>query len=163
MFTPSFVEVAAQLDALDAKIGLLEHAGNESPFGVWQGTRNVGWAGSCAQWAAVEFGGFRWPDHCQFGYKGDAYCPYTEQHAKELGIWREPTETPLPGWQGLFDWNGNDVADHIGTFVKFRTDGALIFAEGNYHDQLVYVVRDRKYLLGFVAFPDGGKGHRRCA
>lgn len=144
---------AAQLTALESKVGFHEGANNDNPFGPWQGVRNAAWCDSFAQWGAVENGGFRWPQKCQFGEKGDAYTPWTVQHAKELALWREPSSTPEPHWQALFDWNHNGVADHIGTVVRVNRDGSFVTVEGNYHDQVAYVVRDRTYLLGFVALP----------
>lgn len=149
------VDVVKQVAALKSHIGFHEGPRNANPWTVWQtGGKWAGasWCDSYAQWAAVFNGGFRWPAKCQFGEKGDAYCPYTMMHAKELGLWRGPQETPEAGWQVLFDYEHDGVADHIGTVVEPR-GAKFVTIEGNYQDSVKYVLRDRKYVLGFVALP----------
>lgn len=147
----------AQLDAIKGQVGYHEGPSNANKFGPWQGISNAAWCDSFAQWGAVENGGFRWPTNCQFGVKGDAYCPYTEQHAQALRLWRDKHVTPEPGWQVTYDWGGDAVADHIGTVVGVNSDGTIVTVEGNYHDAVQYVKRDRTYVRGFVALAaDGG-------
>lgn len=145
---------AAQLGGLRANLGYHEGPNNANKFGDWQGVHNAAWCDSAAQWAAVDQGGDRWPDDCQFGFKGDAYCPYTVDHAKERGFWRDgPGITPAPGWQVLFDWNHNGVADHIGTVETVFADGTFDALEGNHNDMLERVRRDGTFVLGYVALP----------
>ena len=148
---------AAQLAALESKVGFEEGPNNQNPFGPWQGVANAAWCDSFAQWAAVEHGGFRWPDYCQFGSKGDAYCPYTKEHAQRLGYWRSADDAPQPGWQVLFSWSGSSTPDHIGTVLRDNGDSTLTTIEGNYQDRVALVDRDRAYVVGYVALPFGGE------
>jgi peptidoglycan hydrolase-like protein with peptidoglycan-binding domain len=146
----------AQLSALKGQVGYHEGPSNSNKFGPWQGISNAAWCDSFAQWGAVANGGFAWQPGCQFGTKGDAYCPYTERHAQELGLWRDRNATPQPGWQVTYDWGGDSVADHIGTVVGVNSDGTFVTIEGNYQDSVQYVKRDRRYVRGFVALPADG-------
>lgn len=142
-----------QIAWLKQQVGFHEGPNNENPYSRWQGLHNAPYCDSCAQEAAVEQGGYKWPAYCQYGVKGDAYTPYTMEHAQRLGMWRSKSAVPQVGWQVEFDWNGNGVADHIGTVIDVNSDGTFLTIEGNYHDQVMYVRRDKKYVLGFVALP----------
>lgn len=148
----------AALAWLKAHVGWREGPNNDNPFGPWQGAGNhAAYCDSGAQEAAVEQGGFDgWPDHCQFGRKGDAYTPWTEAHAKEIGLWRDKGYTPKVLDQWLADWNHNGVADHIETVVHDNGNGTFVtvgFNTGS-PEGCHYVVRDNKFTLGFVAMSD---------
>ena len=159
-FMPDSQECADALAALEGEVGFHEGPDNTNPYGPWQGVSNAAWCDSFAQWGAVEHGKFQWPSYCQFGGKGDAYCPFTKDHAKALRYWRGRDETPRPGWQVLFSWNGNGVPDHIGTVIHNMGDGMLRTVEGNYQDAVAYVDRDYDYVVGFVELPWGaGEEH----
>lgn len=145
-----------QMAALEGEIGFREGPNNENPYGRWQGVLNAAYCDSFAQWGAVEHGGYRWPDHCQFGYKGDAYCPYTETHARELGLWRDAAtyRQPQRGDQILFDWTGWGGCDHIGTVWGTDDNYATVWCvEGNAGSPqgVHWIKRDWKYIRGFVA------------
>lgn len=154
------IDVSAQLKALADRIGYQEGPNNANEFTVWQTDGKwtaAEWCDSLAQFLAVAGGGFvGWADarvHCQWGMKGDAYCPYTVVHAKALGLWRDAGSgyVPGPGDQELMSWNHNGVADHIGTVAVRKADGSRILGEGNHNNKLEYVVRDDKFTLGWVA------------
>lgn len=151
------VDVAHQLAAALGQEGYAEGPDNDQPFGPWQGVANAAWCDSFAQWAAVLGGGYRWPAHCQFGERGDAYCPYTETHADELGLAAYPMFAPAgglePGYQILYSWGRNEWCDHIGTLVRVLDNGNLLVIEGNYQDRVALVERDWTYVRSIVALP----------
>lgn len=160
----SAVDVPAQLAAALGQEGFVEGPGNDQPFGAWQGVLDAAWCDSFAQWAAVMAGGFRWPDRCQFGEKGDAYCPFTESHAEELGLlihvgFAAAGGVP-PGWQVLYSWQRNEWCDHIGTVVRQLDNGNLVVVEGNYRDAVALVERDWTYIRSLVALPAAEAGPR---
>lgn len=152
----------AQLNGLASQVGYEEQGDNENDFTKWQSDNAwsaAAWCDSFAQWGAVGNGGFAWPDYCQWGFKGDAYVPYTRKHAMDLGMWRDKGWTPDSGWQVLYDWNGDGVADHIGTVWDARSypNGSLVSLEGNTGNGVVkYCLRDSTFIMGFVALPFDG-------
>ncbi len=151
------MNVTLQLAALDAYNGFHEIGNNGNPFGPWQGVGDgFAWCDSCAQWGAVENGGFAWYDGARFGRKGNAYCPGTVTEAGVMGLWRPANFSSIDlqaGYQILYSWNRNEWADHIGTFVRFLANGNLLVFEGNHNDAAGYVERDWTYVLGAVALP----------
>lgn len=151
------MNIGASLAALESQSGYHEGPNNENDFTKWQtddAWSGAAWCDSFAQWGAAGNGGFVWQDTCQFGPKGDAYCPYTVRHAQDFGLWVDKSSAAQPGWQILFDWTGDGVADHIGTVVEDRGDGRIVTIEGNTSDAALYRLRDRTYVLGFVALTD---------
>lgn len=152
----------AQMTWAEGEVGFVEGPNNDNPYGPWQGVWNAAYCDSFAQKAAVEHGGFEWPDNCQFGYKGDAYCPYTEKHARDLGIWhpRGDGYAPRRGDQRLYDWTGWGGADHIETFWGHE-DGKPwnIGANTGSPNGVHYVQRDETYLRGTVAWSDLAGGN----
>src|SRR5215471_9831059 len=154
----ALLDIDAQIAALESQVGFVEGPNNTNPFGPWQGVSNASYCDSFAQWGAVLNGGYRWPDYCQFGEKGDAYCPYTESHARTMGYWFDAADLPRPprGAQILFDWTGWGGADHIGTVYGTDDDYATIWTvEGNTGspEGVHFVRRDWKYIRGFVVLP----------
>lgn len=151
------MNIDAQIALEQSKIGYHETGVNVNDFTPWQtdGAWNgVPWCDSFCQWGAVEGGGYMWPDFCQWGSRGDSYCPFTVNHAQQLGIWREPTVTPARGWQVLFSFGRNGIADHIGTVYDVRANGDLVTIEGNTSDRVAYRLRDLTYVMGFVELDD---------
>lgn len=142
---------------LESQVGFREGANNENPFGPWQGVRNAAYCDSFAQEGACEYGGYRWPANCQFGWKGAAYVPYSEADARALGLWRSRDTRPARGWQPIYDWTGWGGGDHIGT-VWGTDDGWKTFwtVEGNTGSPqgVHWVRRDWTYVRGFIALPD---------
>ncbi len=152
------LDVEACLAALEGEVGFREGANNENPYGPWQGVRNAAWCDSFTQWGAVLHGGYRWPANCQFGYKGAAYCPYTEADAKALGLWHYAADLRRPpkGAQIIFDWTGWGGGDHIGTVWGTDDDYATLWCvEGNAGSPqgVHWIRRDWKYIRGFVVLP----------
>lgn len=150
------IDIDAQMAWAEGQVGFREGADNDNPFGPWQGVSHAAYCDSFAQDAAVEHGGFRWPANSQFGYKGAAYCPYTEKDARSLGLWRDAGNyrQPSRGDQLLFDWSGWGGADHIGT-VWGTDDGYktlwTIEANTGSPNGVWWVRRDWTYIRGFVA------------
>lgn len=155
------LDVDAQMAALEGEVGFREGPGNANPYGRWQGVANAAYCDSFAQWGACEHGGFRWPDRCQFGWKGAAYCPFTEADGRDLGVWRWAADVraaagPERGWQVLYDWTGWGGADHIGTVWGTDDDWATLWVvEGNTGspEGVHWVRRSWSYVRGFVALP----------
>ena len=143
--------------ALEGQVGFREGPNNENPWGPWQGVRNAAYCDSFSQWGACEHGGYRWPAHCQFGWKGSAYCPFTEKDSSGLGLWRSRDTRPARGWQILFDWTGWGGADHIGT-VWGTDDGWktiwCVEANAGSPQGVHWIRRDWTYIRGFVALPE---------
>lgn len=161
------INLQGQLDYFEQHVnGFVEGTNNDNPFTVWQINMNhQPWCDSSAQACAVLGGGFDgWSDprvKCQGGAKGDAYCPYTEVHAKALGLWRAKGSgyVPKPGDQPIYDWNFNGVADHIGCrLIQTRADGKHVVGEGNYNNRGQYVLRDDTYIRGWVALSEVASG-----
>lgn len=156
------MDVDLQMAAVEGEVGRLEGPNNDQPYGTWQGVSHAAWCASFAMWGTCLHGGYRWPDYCQFGWKGDAYCPYCEAHARKLGIWREcgPDNPPGRGWLALYDWTGWGGADHIGAGVWGTDDNWATFwdVEGNTGspEGVHWVRRDWTYVRGFIAPAETG-------
>lgn len=164
------IDVDAQIAWLEGQVGFRAGGvagGRTSPYMEWITGGATNWGAYCdalAQQGAVEAGGFRWPEHCQYGSRGDAYCPWTEQHGRELDIWRAAGWTPYRGVQVLFDWTGWGGADHIETvwgtddgWKTFWTVGGNTGSPNGVH----WVRRDWTYVRGFVDLPASGPGGSR--
>lgn len=150
------IDLAGQLAALDRYTGFYDGGHNNNPFGPWQGVGNgAAWCDSSAQYGACVGGGFDgWDTRCQFVKKGSAYVPFTIGDAQRIGLWRAKGSgyVPQPGDQEIYDWEHNGVADHIAArYIAKRPDGTHVTWEGNHNDRAGYVVRDDKYVLGWVA------------
>lgn len=158
----ALVDVNAQMAAIEGEVGFVEGANNANPYGDWQGISHAAYCASFAMWGVCLHGGYRWPDYCQFGWKGDAYVPYVEAHARRLGIWRECSQAnpPKRGWMPVYDWTGWGGGDHIGAGVWGTDDGwaTLWVVEGNTGSPqgVHYVRRDWTYIRGFVAVDETG-------
>lgn len=155
------IDINAQMAWAEGEVGFIEGPNNENPYGPWQGVWNAAYCDSFAQMAAVQQGRFEWPSYCQFGAKGDAYCPYTEAHARKLGIWHDKGDgyQPRRGDQRLYDWTGWGGADHIETFWGIENGkpwnvGANTGSPNGVH----YTQRDETYLRGTVAWSDLAPG-----
>lgn len=151
------ITVNDQMTWAEGQVGFVEGNNNSNPYGPWQGVWNAAYCDSFAQMAAVQQGGFEWPTYCQFGFRGDAYCPYTEAHARKLGIWHDKGDgyEPRRGDQRLYDWTGWGGADHIETFWG-RENGKPwnIGANTGSPGGVRYCQRDETYLRGTVAWSD---------
>jgi hypothetical protein len=140
-------------------VGFHEGFDNANPFSLWMGygTSHLPWCGAFANYCAVT-AGFRWPSYCQFNYKGDGYVPLSEQHAKEMGLWRDKHSHAKPGWQVIYDWTFDGVADHIETVLQDSDNqNTLVTIGGNTGDAVQYKLRDRTYIRGFIALDEAGQ------
>jgi peptidoglycan hydrolase-like protein with peptidoglycan-binding domain len=150
------INIDAQMAALEGQVGFREGANNANPYGTWQGVSNAAYCASFTMWGACEHGGYRWPDHCQFAWKGDAYVPWVERHAQELGLWRGRDYRPKRGDPAIYDWTGWGGGDHIAAAFWGSDDGyeTLWMVEGNTGSPqgVHWVRRDWTYIRGFVAF-----------
>lgn len=147
------MNIDGQIATLESFNGYHEGPNNANDFITWQtdGVWSAApWCDAFAQYGAFVGGGFQWPEYSQWGIKGDSYCPYTVRRAQQLGVWVAKDGTPQRGWQVLFSWGRNGVADHIGTVLEARDDGMLVCIEGNKADAVRYTLRDRTYVTGFV-------------
>src|SRR5262249_23890729 len=141
-----------QLATAQRWLGFREGKNNDNPFSSWQGypTPFLPWCDSFANYCAVQGGGFVWPDFCQFGAKGDGYVPYSEEHAQRMGIWKPSSAVARPGWQVIYDWQHDGIADHIETVVA--DDGHnLATIGGNTSDAVLYRRRTHQFVVGFAA------------
>lgn len=154
------IDIDAAVDALESQVGFHEGANNENPFLEWQTDgvwRNGPYCIAFGMWGIVGHGGYAWPEWCQWGVKGDSYCPYAVTHSKQLGIWiPKGTEEPARGWGVLYSWNRNGVADHYETWEYRNSDGTFITCAGNVSDQVLYKLRDETFVMGYIKYVDGG-------
>jgi peptidoglycan hydrolase-like protein with peptidoglycan-binding domain len=148
------VDVLADIAWSEGQVGFVEGPNNQNPYGPWQGISNAAYCCSFVNMGTVQYGGFRWPDNCQFGYKGQAYCPFLEADAKRLGIWHPKGDgyQPQPGDDRLYDWTGWGGADHVEKFWGYENGlpwniGANTGSPNGVH----YTQRDETYLRGTVA------------
>jgi nucleoid-associated protein YgaU len=74
-----------------------------------------------------------------------AYCPYWVKYFKEEKRWGS---TPKPGAIVFFDWNDDNVADHVG-IVEYAKGGYIYTIEGNKGDKVARVVRKPGDILGY--------------
>lgn len=153
--------VFAQIGELQKWVGFREggNGGNVQPFTAWQfhgGLSNLAWCDSFAQWAAVKYGGFVWPNYCQNRENGDAYVPFNVTHAKDMGIWKPANSLARSGWQAIYDWSGSG-GDHIETVIQDLGSNTLNIG-GNTGDMVAYRNRPKNYgLLGFAALDEAGQ------
>lgn len=94
---------------------------------------------------------FRKADNAMLFYNGVTvtYCPNAIKWCK-ANLAQIPIYLAMPGDVIYFDWNGNNVPDHIG-FVDHRiSDQAIRTLEGNTTSRYVvaYQTRPEKYVLG---------------
>lgn len=159
----STIDIDAQMAWAEGEIGFREGANNANPYGPWQGVWNAAYCDSFAQQAAVDKGGYRWPANCQFGFKGAAYCPYTEADSRNLGLWRnaDSYRQPKRGDQILFDWSGWGGADHIGTVWGTDDNYKTLWcveANAGSPQGVHWIRRSWDYIRGFVAMSEVNGG-----
>jgi cell wall-associated NlpC family hydrolase len=114
------VEVAA------SQIG---NAGGQ-PYWSWYGFGSrVEWCATFVSWCANECGYIESgviPKFAGCEWQGEAWF-------KERGQWQERGYEPQPGDIIFFDWNGDDISDHVG--IVESTSGSVVYTiEGNNGD-----------------------------
>jgi peptidoglycan hydrolase-like protein with peptidoglycan-binding domain len=60
----------------------------------------------------------------------DPWCPGIKSKLINTGNWKGRTN-PQPGDLVLFDWNGDNVADHVGLVKSVNANGTITTIEGN--------------------------------
>ena len=76
-----------------------------------------------------------------------AYCPFVVNYAKNNGAWITSPSLFKAGDCLLFDWNGDNVADHIGLLISWNgASGQTI--EGNAGDAVSACTRSVGQILG---------------
>ena len=70
---------------------------------------------------------------------------------RRTGSWtRRGSGTPKPGDIITFDWDGDQILDHIGIFKGFSPDGTLLTLEGNNHNREGEFHRALTHMDGFL-------------
>lgn len=90
-------------------------------------------SGSAYAWCcAYVWDIFRMCNASKLFYDGDktAYCPNLQTWAKKRELVVDKT-TGQAGDIVLFDWNGNNLADHVGFIVSKNSNGTYTTVEGN--------------------------------
>jgi len=64
------------------------------------------------------------------GSLNDPWCPGIKSKLINTGNWKGRTN-PQPGDLVLFDWNGDNVADHVGLVKSVNANGTITTIEGN--------------------------------
>ena len=91
----------------------------------------------------------------KYGYEDISECSCLEMAKKgaNLGIFKKPSTDASVGDIIFYDWNGDNVFDHVGIIVG-KTDTAYIVREGNKSSSIGNrtVYKSDKYIGGFI-FP----------
>lgn len=82
-----------------------------------------------------------------------AYCPYIERDARKGVNGMSWGHEPRVGSPVLYDLDGSNMATHVGMVTKVFSDGTFETIEGNWRDAVTKLVRDMKYVRGFVYLP----------
>lgn len=89
-------------------------------------------------------------------WKDRAYVPFAAQDAMANGTWfwgssgMRRGDIPVYNWGGAWDRNVWSF-DHIGAIVEYQlADGTWSVIEGNISDSLRRIIRDSKYIVGFI-------------
>ena len=111
---------------------------------------HVDWCGCFVSWCAAENGYIEEGRAPMFSYVQDGLNWF-----KENDKWVEAGTEPEPGDIIFYDWNGNDVADHVG-IVSICRFGRVYTIEGNtgriHNDDHCLRKRYRvgsKYIMGY--------------
>ena len=122
----SLREIVAEI-ALN-EVGTTEKTGkNDTAYGEWYGMNNVSWCAIFVSWV-YNRAGITLPE-INKGFKGLHYVP------SGFNYWRktkELTTEPKMGDIVMFEWGHDNLADHIGIFIKWDKVGESFYAvEGN--------------------------------
>jgi len=116
------------LKRAQTQIGYKENppGSNKNKFGLWYGFNGVPWCAEFVTWCYIQEGhkgfdrGSRW-----------AYVPWVVQAARRGEYGLAITNHPQPGDLVCFDWDNDNVADHIGLFEKDLPGDRFQTVEGN--------------------------------
>ena len=105
------------------KVGTIETPVNIQEFGKWYGMNGVPWCAIFVSWCFANAGSKSFARRSRW-----AYVPYVlnDAHAARNGL--TVTRTPEVGDLVLFDWDSDQVCDHIGIVAK---PSPLVTIEGN--------------------------------
>ena len=112
----------------------------------WYGFSNrVSWCACFVSWCADQCGYIETGTFPKF-----SYCDTGIAWFRTQGQWQDGSYIPSPGNIIFFDWDGNDVSDHVG--IVESCDGATVYTiEGNANDavkRLSYAVGDGR-IMGY--------------
>jgi len=122
---------------------------NKTKFGKWFGLDGSPW---CGMFASLVYNEAGYPLGTIDFKKGYASCQFALNHFKKQGE-VIPKEKVQPGNLVIFDWDGNNQADHTGIFVRDLGNGSFETIEGNtaYGNDSnggEVMLRTRKYVSG---------------
>lgn len=114
----------------------------------WYGfTSRVEWCACFVSWCANEAGLIDQGLVPKF-----SYCPEGINWFKENGQWLDRTAIPQAGYIVFFDWNSDDIADHVGIVEKVEDD-VIFTIEGNVNNECInksYPLNlDISYIMGY--------------
>ena len=105
-------------------MGTLEATGNnDGDVTKYPGMFGRGQESYCADFAS-------WVITNAGGSLNDPWCPSIKNQLINSGNWKGRTD-PQPGDIVLFDWDGDNVADHVGLVKSVNGNGTLTTIEGN--------------------------------
>lgn len=149
--------VDQQLAGAKRDVNYHEGAGNYNRYSLWQyGSPYNSWCASASSYWAAQDGGFRFPENCTYGWKGESYCPTFIERMQQMGVWHDRTHRAQSGALMFFSWNGDLIADHVETVV-FDDGTHVVTIGGNTSDGVYYRTRDRTYCLGFGELSEAGQ------
>lgn len=152
--------IKAVLDRLRANIGTPEDPpGSNWNFIVAWYNNNVDKIGR-GPWCEMTNTWAMWTGGAKELKKGRAYTVWAAQDAvKGLNgsTWHYGTAGMRAGDQVYFDWSGPGEkdwrkVDHTGTVEKINGNGTFYILEGNFGNKLQRMLRDSKFIVGYVRF-----------
>lgn len=122
----SIREIVAEI-ALN-EVGTTEKTGkNDTAYGEWYGMNGVAWCAIFVSWV-YNRAGITLPE-INKGYKGLHYVPSGYNYWRKT---KELTTEPKMGDIVMFEWGHDNLADHIGLFIKWDIVGHSFYSvEGN--------------------------------
>lgn len=149
--------VDQQLAGANRDVGYHEGDNNANRYSLWQyGSAYNSWCASASSYWAAQDGGFRFPDYCTYGWKGESYCPTFITRMEQMGVWHDKTHRAQRGALIFYSWNGDAIADHVET-VWLDDGNKIITIGGNTSDGVYFRTRDRTYVLGFGELSEAGQ------
>lgn len=85
------------------------------------------------------------------GWRGFSFTESAKTWAEGNGLWRDKNYRAQKGDWVLFNWDGRYPSDH-GEVVETDDGAWMVTIGGNTSNAVKYRSRDRKYVIGFVAF-----------
>lgn len=112
------------LDIAQGEVGTLEATGNnDGDVTKYPGAFGRGQESYCADFAS-------WVLTSAGGSLNDPWCPSIINQLARTGNWKGRSN-PQPGDLVLFDWDHDNVADHVGLVKSVNPNGTITTIEGN--------------------------------